>query len=318
MSVWKVRLVCVVTLIIFSCFSFSAGAASFQRGKLRHDGLDRTYLYFIPPDTTKNSKLPLVLLLHDGLGSGAKVLRDTTLPSLAERHRFILLAPDGVNETWNDGRDGYISNGKSDADDVGFLLTLLKSMIMNNNADPNHIFITGISNGGMMAYRMICDRGDLFAGAAAFSATMPRAWFRDCHSNTPVPLLMSIGTDDPLVNWNGGVAKRNGVDMASAMDTFTFFQVRAGCKSTDRTEVPDLSPLDKSSVTQLSGKSCAAPIVFFVVNGGGHQWLNHQGVTGLQVLLGNVNRDLDSGQVIWEFFQYLDRKTTKTNQKAVP
>lgn len=317
MSRRTMRSVCVLVLMAWFALSGVAAAAPiFERGKLRHDNLDRTFLYFLPRNVPKDAKLPLVLLLHGGLSSGAKVLRDTTLPYIAERNGFILVAPDGLNETWNDGRDGFISNGKSDADDTGFLLTLLKSMITDHNADPNHIFIAGISNGGMMTYRMICQRGDLFAGAAVFSATVPRSWLKDCPSNTPVPLLMTLGTDDPLVSWQGGIAKRNGVDMASAMDTFTFFQVRAACKSTDKVEVADRTPQDGSNITQLSGKSCKAPVVFLVVNRGGHQWLNHQGVTGLQVLLGNVNRDLDSGEVIWEFFQYLDRRATKAKSNS--
>lgn len=168
-----------------------------------------------------------------------------------------------------------------------------------------------------MVYRMICERGDLFAGAAVFSATMPRAWLKDCPSNAAVPLLITLGTEDPLVNWMGGITKRNGVDMASAMDTFTFFQVKASCKSTDKTQVPDRSAQDRSTVTQLTGKSCVSPTIFLVVNGGGHQWPNYRGATGLQVLLGNINRDIDSGEVIWGFFKDLSRNAAKTEKQSI-
>ena len=76
------------------------------------------------------------------------------IQELAEREGFIVVCPEGIENNWNDGRVNERNRAHiEDIDDVGFLRALIQQLGMTHNVDPDRIYVTGASNGGMMSLR---------------------------------------------------------------------------------------------------------------------------------------------------------------------
>ena len=74
-----------------------------------------------------------------------------------------MVYPDGLNRAWNAGGGCCGTPGSSGVDDVGFVESAGRGAVRRDVAvDARRIYVTGISNGGMMAYRLACD-STLFA-----------------------------------------------------------------------------------------------------------------------------------------------------------
>ena len=70
---------------------------------LHHGGQSRTYRLYIPPGLEADSKAPMVVGLHGGLGSGDQFAGASRFEALAETEGFIVVFPDGTNRTWTRG-----------------------------------------------------------------------------------------------------------------------------------------------------------------------------------------------------------------------
>lgn len=273
----------------------------FQRGTLPHDGLERSYVFSLP--AAASDKSPLVLLLHGALGTGETTWHYTEFPLLAKREGFILIAPDGIDKVWNDGREATLYGRKSKADDVGFLLALIDKAIADYHADPRRIYLSGISNGGMMSYRLLCEHHTRFAAVAPVIATLPLARAERCPAEAVVPIQITLATADPILPWAGGVSDKTGVAMVSGAETFDYFARRAGCQSSTSTILPNKTDKDGSTITEISAVGCKAAVQMLRVDGGGHQWINGRDGWFVRQIIGRANRDADGAELVWSFFK---------------
>ena len=146
------------------------------------------------------------------------------------------MLPDGTNRAWNDGRPRdtlLLRKPQEGIDDVRFLVQLVELLIADGTADKRHIFVTGASNGGMMTYRLLCERANLFAAGAAVIANLSTELAASCKPAGGRPMLIMNGTADSLVPWAGGpitvLGQRRGT-VVSAPATFDFWQKANGCK----------------------------------------------------------------------------------------
>lgn len=275
---------------------------------LAYDGLDRTYLLHVPDSYSGDDPVPLVFVLHGGGGDAAGMVKLTRggFDMLADEYGFIVVYPNGVGKHWNDGRTGDIGKHSS-ADDVGFFDALIDELSAAYNIDENQIYATGISNGGMMSYRLACDLSNHFAGIAPVAANLSVDLSVNCTPDEPTDVLMILGTDDPLMPYDGGeitvLGLKRGLVLA-ADDVLTFWTNAFHCGD-DSTEVqyPNKAWLDGTHITELQYDHCddVARVYLMSVHGGGHTWAS--GLPYLpRTLIGNTSRDVDANAVIWEFF----------------
>jgi polyhydroxybutyrate depolymerase len=129
---------------------------------IMHNGLKRSYLIHLPPDD-KSRPMSLVIALHGGGGTGSRMEKLTQggFNALSDREGFIVVYPDGLEKHWNDGRSvkeaGWRAH-KENVDDVGFISALIEHLVKEQNVDPKRVYITGVSNGALMASKLACEK----------------------------------------------------------------------------------------------------------------------------------------------------------------
>ena len=242
-----------------------------------------------------------MIVLHGGGGQGRGIQSLTKFDALADQENFIVAYPNALQRNWNDYREA--DNLQSDADDVGFIRALIDSL--SESYTIQKVFVTGISNGGFMTYRLACDLSDKISGFAAVAATLPAGNSDVCQPGRAVPILVMNGTADPIVPYEGGTVAGNRGDIQSTEDTMAFWAANNGCAgASDPTEtaLPDTDPKDGTQVYVREYPGCAAPVVLYRIEGSGHTWRGAAQYLPKRII-GLASRDIDATQVIWDFFK---------------
>ena len=143
---------------------------------------------------------PLVLLLHGLNQSPGRVEHATAATSFSEAEHFTLVYPIGEHAAWNAGTCCHHDS----ANDVGYLVDLVHYVATLTPVDLQHVYIWGFSNGGMMAWRAVCQTRNTFAGAGV----MAGALLVKCP--TPVHVVDIHGLADRTVPWEGGYSRFTG------------------------------------------------------------------------------------------------------------
>lgn len=278
---------------------------------LSFDGRARTYYLYLPPKDKSAAKLAVVVVLHGGgKADGNEMAEMTGYNKLADREGFIAVYPNGVDAQWNDGRGKTFRKAEdiSKVNDIGFLSALIELLIRDYNGDPRRIYVTGLSNGGMMTLRLGCEIGSKLAAIAPVIANMPANIVGTCKPDSPLPVLLMNGTTDPLVPWDGGSVRffrRAMGEVVSTAETVQFWVKHNQCNSTpDIVILPDNDRNDGSRVKVLTYKSNrnGADVILYAIEGGGHNFPGSN-IPDRPRILGRKNNDINGPEVIWEFFK---------------
>ena len=277
----------------------------------QYDEIERTFYLHLPNGFNELESLPVVMVLHGGgKGDGDDIATHFGFNEIADIEGFIAVYPNGVESQWNDGRGKTFrrNEGNEDIDDVGFLSALIDSLIQNYKADPKRIYVTGVSNGGMMTFRLGCEITSTLAAITPVIANMPVNIANDCKPDSPLPVLIMNGTKDPLVPWEGGQVKFLGRKMGEVLSTensVRFWVEHNKCFEEPVTvSLPDFDDEDESIVRVVTYKSNESDteVVLYAVIGGGHN-IPGSKTPDVRLLLGNKNNDINAAEVIWNFLK---------------
>lgn len=289
----------------------SAGATLDQPGEyrfsLQHAGQERRYLVLVPPGIQPGKPLPLVLSFHGGGGHMEVQANDRLygLVSHAARNGYAIVFPNGFSRlpsgklaTWNAGQCCGPAQQRN-VDDVGFVRAVMADVEQRLTIDPHRVYAQGMSNGGMLAYRLACEMADTFAAIAAVAATDGAP---DCQPSRPVPVLHIHAADDDHVPFSGGVgsASVSGVDYVSVPDTIAKWVGRNRCPT------PSQRVLEVPGATCESHTPCegGSEVRLCVTATGGHAWPG-----GNKRLGGRAgSAALNANDVIWAFFRQHARR----------
>lgn len=303
-----------VLLVVTTFAAVTAARADAQRRTLNVGGIEREYFVQLPAHGT--GLQPLVVVMHGGTRPASDVFARGAWATVAAREGFILAAPQGVDNQWNDGRKQTISGKVSTADDVAFLEAVIADLVARDRADAARVYLSGASNGGLMTFRFACERAAFLAGIAPTISKMPVALRAACRPSRPVPLIMIAGAADPLMPYEGAptgpMANRSRDQMTTVPETVAFWAQVNGCTlPAVEEQVPDRDSRDGTTVTRLEATSCkGAPLVLYRVNGGGHWQPSLTRVEGggpMVQMLGPQNHDIESAEVIWSFLKSVRR-----------
>jgi polyhydroxybutyrate depolymerase len=231
--------------------------------------------------------------LHGGLGDGAGFESNSRLDRVADAGRFIVVYPDGFRRTWN---GGYCCGPaqKRNVDDVGFLVALVDSLSSRYRIDPARVFALGHSNGGIMAYRLACERPDKLAAIGVVAGSMGGV---TCRPSRPVSIIHIHGDADRNHPIDGGVGSRSvsRTRFNSAMSTLEQWVGFDHCVAT-----PQVNDTATILTRTWSGCGDGTEIVFHTIKGGSHAWPG--GTRVLPRIIGPPSTAIDASSAIWEFF----------------
>lgn len=288
-------------LIAALALALTAGCAAAETRRLLHDGIDRSFIVDFP---STEGPAPAVVVLHGGGGSARQVRRHTGF-ALDERG-FVQIYPDAVDRNWNDGRLARDGTELRGTDDLGLILAIVDGLVAEGRVDPSRVFATGISNGGAMSQRLVCQAPGRIAGAAVVAMNFPVGL--DCPPGPAVPMLFILGTADPLVPHDGGPVGRGRSDrgaVASVEDTLSFYAVRNGCDGSTSRPLPDIDPGDGILLEYHEGLGCSAAFGALIAEGGGHTWPGAREVRLIARIVGPTARDISATAEISAFFEAL-------------
>lgn len=200
------RLFLVWGVILFSACGAAHNYSDTKQYTLAIGPSARTFLVHVPKNL-EAANPPLVIALHGGGTNGKTMERFSGLSEASERYGFVVVYPNGSGRlkgflTWNAGSCCSYAE-KHAIDDVAFISRLIDYMIKQYHIDPLRVYVTGISNGAMMAYRLAAEIPDRIAAIAPVAGTLT---IDPGTIQAAMPIIHFHGTDDQFVPYLGGAA----------------------------------------------------------------------------------------------------------------
>lgn len=284
--------------------------AGTSHGSIRINGKKRTFRLHIPrglrqdrpsgtEESTEPKLVPLIIVLHGALGSGWSAEWDSRMSQLSEKYKFIAAYPNGAARTWNAGSCCGPAR-RWNVDDVRFIHEMIVRLKKELPIDPNRVFVTGISNGGMMAYTLGEQLPDDIAAIAPVQGCMfpksPEANFTmsdakiagtinggtvsqrngfggtesgGAAAKAPVSVVAIHGNKDRIIRYEGGTGSMFGykVNSQSVADTMQYWVRRDQCTSIPQHEESDIviKDLYRDGVN-------GTEVCLYTVKDAGHAW----------------------------------------------
>jgi len=242
---------------------------------MEHAGQQRLYRVHVPASYRADRPVPLVLALHGGGGDAQIQANDAFYGQISksDAEGYVVAFPNGFSRfksgklaTWHAGLCCGAARDQG-VDDVGFIRALVQQLRSQLNIDAQRVFADGMSNGGMMAYRLACESPDVFKAVAAVAGTDNT---RSCTPSRPISILHIHAKDDDMVLFNGGAGRlREQVnDFVSVPETVSRWVQRNGCAATPR------RVLDRAGATCEVYAPCSGgtEVKLCVTETGGHSW----------------------------------------------
>lgn len=277
-----------------------------------HDEYMRRTNFYIPK-RLKRRKRTLILCLHREEETPESMVRLTkrSFNRLADQNGFIVGYPEALNKYWNDGREDSLSlSHYNEIDDVGFIDKLIDYGIDSFRVDPSRIFVTGMSNGGFMSYKLACELSQKINGIAAVSASLALDQLVSCSADTTVSLMVINGTQDPIMPYEGGEMILNEQSQGSILpteETINFWLRENTCKEKSNTkDVSNTNLFDETRSERFIYNNCKgkAKVELIAVTNGGHTWPGGRQYMAEKVV-GKTSKDFDASEEIWKFFKGL-------------
>ena len=298
--------VTLLALALALALAGTAAAGDVER-RLTVDGRERSYLLHLPPTSGSGEPLPLVVVLHGGAGNAWAIRKQTGFCEEADWRGFAVAYPNGSHSAvasvmllgqakflvWNGGSCcGWATEHA--VDDVGFVRALVEDVARQLPIDRKRVFAAGISNGGMMSYRLACEASDVFAAVGVVSGALVSP---GCAPRKPVSVIHIHGTADTYVPLRGGPGRFTppGYEYPPTASAIAFWRAADGCDS-----APSLSsPAAGVRLTRYQGCRGGAAVDYYELEGGGHSW---PGGDRLSLILPPVSHAIAATPVLWEFF----------------
>lgn len=212
-------------------------------------------------DLKPGERRPLVVFLH-GLGASAKLTFEVTpLAALGARDRVHVIAGDGTLDSagrrfWNAGK-ACCNFDDRPIDDVARLAALIDEWAARPEVDPKRIYLAGYSNGGFMAHRFACERGEKLAAAVVLAGGVE--FTGPCSKQREFAIMLVHGDADTIVPYAGGhvFQKPELASFLSTRDGLREWGKRLGCEDEIQGPSLDLDPeLPGNETASFGYKHC--------------------------------------------------------------
>jgi polyhydroxybutyrate depolymerase len=266
--------------------------------------LERNYIVHVPQKYNADTPTPVVLVYHGG-GSNAEVMVPFSgMNTKSDDAGFIAVYPSGTGLlaralTFNGG-NCCGSAMRNKVDDVEFTRRLLDDLATVVNVDPKRVFATGMSNGGIITYRLASELSDRIAAVAPVGGPMGT---ETCRPKRPVPVMHFHGTDDEFAPFQGGKGEGvSGTDFFSVEHSIQAWVLANGCHKEPVVTKQQPQVADGTTIIRKTygGGKEGAEVVLIEIVGGGHTW---PGEPSRARFLGKTTMNISANDAMWEFFQ---------------
>jgi polyhydroxybutyrate depolymerase len=268
---------------------------------IEHGGETRQYRVHVPPGFSADKPMPVVFALHGGGGNMDIQADDRFYGQIAKADAagYVVVFPNGYSRrggklaTWNAGNCCGLARDEN-ADDVGFIREIVKRLSSQPGIDAKRFYASGMSNGGMMSYRLACEMPETFRAIAAVAGTDNT---RSCQPASPVSVLHIHARDDDRVLFEGGAGRRSRAvtPYVSVSESISKWVQLDGCQRTPQ------------RVFETAGAYCDAytgcrgdrtEVKLCVTETGGHSWPGGEKPRGR----GRSSSAISATDLIWDFF----------------
>src|SRR6202041_2943857 len=181
---------------------------------LTFDGRQRDYRIHVPPQAPFGKPLPIVINMAGATQNGQIEELLTDMDANADENGYLAVYPDGTRISkvltpdpvakqaqygWNAGECCGLPVTRK-IDDVGFLEKVIANVAARTPVKLRRVYMTGISNGGMMAYAMAAEASTHVAAIASVSGQVE---LPVVHPTRPVPTMEFHSVNDPIAKFNG-------------------------------------------------------------------------------------------------------------------
>ncbi len=146
----------------------------------------RLYRTYIPKNLDKNG-VTVVIALH-GAGRTGHSMIDTWAGN-ADKHGFVVLAPDGINKNWN------VRGAR-----LALLERIIEGAVKRYGWQVKRTFLFGHSNGAKMALKFFADSPNRFQAVAVHAGTLPGV--RPKNKATGARVALFLGDNDHIFSLN--------------------------------------------------------------------------------------------------------------------
>lgn len=263
------------------------------------DKIERSYIVHVPPTYDPKKPMPVVLVYHGASMNAKAMVYFTDLNKTSDKGNFIAVYPNGTGIgnflTWNCGGQSL-----NNADDVAFTRKILDDLESVLAVDKKRVYACGISNGGMMCYRLAAELSERIAAIGSVAGTIS---IKETQPKRAVPVIHFHGTKDILVPLDGPNKELPLVIRFQSLDD----TIRTWVKCNQCQEKPEVAKLPNVAIDMLPvtrktynhGKD-GAEVVLYVIEGGGHTW---PGMNRHAAFLGESTLNISANDVMWEFFK---------------
>lgn len=269
---------------------------------IKHDGIDREYVLFVPQNYN-NTPTPLMFVLH-GMNQDIRSWCNMfDFQTLADSSNFIIVLPQAMEDSatfpmvgvyhlgpvWNTGISIDTSifsfpikfTPGEHTDDVGFLFNLVDTIKAGFNIDNRKVCFAGFSLGAFMCQRLAMEQtSKTISYIASVSGTLAKS-FNNQTPHVPVSVLHIHGTADEIVNYNTGnltfTYNNFNLDVSvglSAPNLVNFWVVNDYCGRTPKQSSYPNTCEDGITFERYdySNGSSGNKVSFIVANQGQHAW----------------------------------------------
>ncbi len=271
--------------------------------RIVHDGIERSYIVYLPSGYQPQDSPAVVFSLHGRTGTSQEAMQSQRWEPLADSKNFIVVFPQAL-ATSKEGKpvtQWNALNVNSGVDDVGFLTQVAQQISGQYGANAKRAYVVGFSNGGMMVSRLVCEAGETFAAMASVAGIGSTA-HTDCAPQTVTPIMFIHGEKDHLPPQQGRASNLRPVEA-----TINVFVDAYACSKTPEVKVlEDKLPTDGTQTTHYRYSKCEddASVEYYFIQDGGHTWPGNKP----NERLGNTSQDFKATEALWQFFDSYERK----------
>lgn len=256
-----------------------------------HNGISRDYILYIPENLPTNA--PLVVVSHGYTSSAKTMMSYSGMNKVADEEKFLVVYPQGTKDQRGNNffNVGYEFHASSKVDDLGFIKALVTKLTEDYQVNPNHIFATGMSNGGDLSYFLACYASDTFQAVAPIAGTMMQTTIETCKPQKGMPIFAVHGKADEVTYFDGDMANRDKwgpyPGIPAVIEHWVDVNAVEISKQVDLDNITNFTASNEALSFDRYLSETSDHEVWLYIHSGGHDW---------------SLKELDTSSEIWSFF----------------